>query len=118
MIFYGDGVVWDASLQKELCQFERRWTDDGKRLPGIYETDDYEIITKLRAAGYEGEGEEPEMPEMPKEEKKPEVKEEKKPEAKKEEKKEESESEAKKEEKPEKVEFPEPRSFGNLSKDK
>jgi hypothetical protein len=93
MVFYGDGVVWDASEQKELCKFERRWTEDGKRLPGIYETDDPGIIMKLRAAGYKGEGEEPEAPKHPEIEqkneepekapkvKKPEVKVDKRPES-------------------------------------
>lgn len=96
MVFYGDGVVWDVSLQKELCKFERRWTEDGKRLPGIYETDDPVVIMKLEAAGYTGEGERPKPIEQPK----PEVK------------KEEKKPEPKKEEKPKKVEFPVNPDFG------
>lgn len=88
MIFRGDGVVWDIELQKELCAFERQWDDNGKRLPGIYETDDPNVIRKLRASGYIGEGDEPKSEPV----KEP-VKEEKK-------------VEVKKEEKPKKVEFP------------
>jgi hypothetical protein len=83
MIFYGDGVVWDAALSKELMAFAKRTDKDGKRLPGIFETNDAVVIMKLEAAGYKGEGERPKMPEAKEEPAKiPEVKEEKKPEVK------------------------------------
>jgi len=59
MVFYGNGVVWDSEFQKELCKFERRWDEDGKRLIGKLETDNHNIIFKLKAAGYDHEGVDP-----------------------------------------------------------
>jgi hypothetical protein len=43
MKFYGNGIVWDSTKNKELCKFDK----------GILETKDSYIINRLKELDYE-----------------------------------------------------------------
>lgn len=53
MKFYGNGIEWDALKDKPLCEFQ----------DGVYETEDYDIATRLIETGFRYEGELPTPPE-------------------------------------------------------
>ena len=52
--FYGNGIVWDASINKKLCKFEKESFTVGEKGEnlGIFKTEDENIARKLIAMGY------------------------------------------------------------------